>query len=389
MKNLLSMVFVSGLFLLLPGCNEGGPDSGSSFPDVMLPDDSTSRSALEEEEGVEKPTVVTEGPMPKAVAEQTEYNFGRMALGSKSKTTFEIRNDGEGELNLKAGKPTCQCTQFSLSCETVAPGESSVLTISWDAKKVDRNFQHGGPVFTSDPEREAIQFVVMGRVGVDYEMQPAETWNAGDASEDGVAEAKGIVYSTINADFEIDRIETDVDYVTTKVRELTVTELSDINALTGYEIQLFVAAEFPPGEMEQPFRVFLKGRKDPIGGTVSARRLGPIRILPTPGVSFIEKAKRLSLGEFPAEEGKEVNVMLLVDKLDQPLELVNVEAFPPFVKVELLPMGKSHSRYRLKISVPAGVQRGMRSMKNPAKLKLETNHPNQKFIEFEMTYRAS
>lgn len=388
MKYFLPTMVAFGFILV--GCNnEGASSDSSAIPGVVLSDAEVKASKVDASKTIEKPEIVTEGPLPKAVAEKTEFNFGRMALGSKSKTTFEIRNEGEGDLKLKAGEPTCQCTLFSLSKETVAPGESSILTISWNAKMVDRNFQHGGPVYTNDPERESINFVVMGRVGIDYEMQPTEMWNAGDTSEGGHAEVEGIIFSAIYSDFEIDRIETDVDYITSEVEELGGQDLAEINGLRGYKIRLVVAPEFPPGEVEQSFRIFLKGRTDPIGGVVSARRLGPIRILPTPGVTYTEKDKRLRLGTFPSSVGKEVDVMLLVDKLDKPLELTKIDVAPPFVSVDLSPIGTGNKRYRLRISVPAGVQRGLRTLDNPVRVRLQTNHPQHQSIELDVTYRAS
>lgn len=387
MKSFFPLMMSAGL--MLPGCSEAVNESDlSPLPDVLTSDD-VSKDDAADEPAIIRPELVTEGPLPIAVAENTEYNFGRMALGEKSKTEFEIRNDGEGELKLKAGKSTCQCTLFSLSKETVAPGGTSILTVNWDAKIVDRTFQHGGPVYTNDPEREVLRFVVMGRVGVDYELQPTENWNAGEATEATPAKVNGVLFSSVNADFEIDRIESEVDYITAEFRALGVEELADVNGIAGFEIKVAVAPEFEPGEVTQPIQIFLKGREEPIGAFVTARRTGPIRILPTPGATYTDEDKRLRLGSFPAEQGKDSSIMLLVDDLDEPLQFTKVTAVPAFVTVELKPMGKDHKRYLLKISVPAGVQRGLRNTKNPVRLRLETNHPEQKSIDIDVTYRAS
>lgn len=387
MKRFLALMIGCGF--LLSGCSDAVDKSDSSAVPSVVASDDFIKNKVAAIENIEKPKLVTEGPLPKAIAEKTEYNFGRMALGSKSKTTFDIRNDGESELKLAAGKPTCQCTLFSLSKETVAPGETSVLTVSWDAKKVDRSFQHGGPVYTNDPEREALRFVVMGQVGAEYELEPAGNWNAGEPVEDTVGTVSGVLFSSVNEDFEIERIETEEDFITAAFRKLSVAELGNVNAIGGFEITMSVAPEFEPGEMQSPFRVFLKGREEPISAVVTARRNGPIRVLPTPGAVYTKEDNNLRLGGFSADQGKESSLMLLVDKLDEPLQLLKVTAVPPFVAVELKPMGKDNRRYLMKISIPAGVQKGLRDRKNPIRLRMETNHPGQKIMELNVTYRAS
>lgn len=382
-------LMISSAFLL-SGCDDAVDDSDlpAAATLVTAGEVKDSKGAIEAD-AAERPEPVTEGPLPKAIAVRTEYNFGRMALGSKSKTTFEIRNEGEGELQLQAGEPTCQCTLFELSTETVAPGETSILTVSWDAKIVNAMFQHGGPVYTNDPEREALRFVVMGKVGADYELQPSENWNAGEANDDAPATVTGVIFSTVNEDFEIDRIETEADYITTEFRRLGVSELARVQAISGYEILVTVAPTFEPGELQQSIDIYLKDREEPITAVVTARRIGPIRLLPTPGATFTSGNRRLRLGAFSSDQGKSANVMLLVDRLDKPLQLTKVVATPPFVKVELKPIGKGNRRYLLNVSIPEGVQKGLRDADNPVRIEMETNHPDQKTIAIEVTYRAS
>lgn len=380
MKCLLPVMLSCGF--LLTGCNQTSDETdGLSQAPVVASDDVGQVN--------EKPRPVTVGPRPKVAVEQTEYDFGRMALGTKSKTEFEIRNDGESDLKLLAGKPTCQCTLFSLSTDTVAPGETATLTVSWDAKIIDRTFQHGGPVFTNDPDREVVQFVVMGQVGIEFQLQPSETWNAGEVTENKAATVKGMLFSAVNADFEIERIEAEGDEITTEFRKLKASELTDDDGLAGYEIQVTVSPEMAPGEMVQPLQIFLKGHEKPLTTSVTARRIGPIRVLPTPGVAYTDEREWLRMGEFPADQGKDVDVMLLVDDLDQPLQLTEVTAVPPFVKVKLKPIGTNHRRYLLTVSVPAGIQKGVRAIAHPVQILMETNHPKQKRININVTYRAS
>ncbi|MEP3479316.1 MAG: DUF1573 domain-containing protein [Fuerstiella sp.] len=380
-----SVLMICCGFLLLGCSDESDP---SAVPSVVAPDDYI-KSKVATIKAIEKPTVVTEGPLPKAIAEKTEFSFGRMALGEKSKTTFEIRNDGEIDLLLEAGKPTCQCTSFSLSEETVAPGKTSILTVSWDAKRVDSTFQHGGSVYTNDPEHEELRFVVMGRIGAEYELQPAGNWNAGEAAKDRAATVSGVLFSTVNDEFEVERIESADDFITTEFRKLSVSELGELDGVDGFQVNVTVECEFEPGSLERKLQVFLKDRDEPIEVTVTAQRSGPIRILPTPGAVFTKEDTTLRMGGFSAAEGQDATLMLLVNNLDEPLTITDVSEAPSFLTIDLQPVGKDHRRYLLKVSVPPGVQKGIRDRKRPVQLRLETNHPEQKVLELDVTYRSS
>lgn len=384
MKRFPALVICCGFLLL--GCSD--ESDSSVVPSILASDEYIKDKALTPKKVI-KPTVVTEGLLPKATAEITEYTFGRMSLGEKSKTTFEIRNDGESDLQLEAGKPTCQCTSFSLSESTVAPGETSILTVSWDAKRVDSAFQHGGSVYTNDPENEELRFVVLGQVGAEYELRPSGNWNAGEVEKGDVAIVRGVLFSSVNEAIEVERIDSEEDFITAEFRKLTVSELAEIKGVVGFQITVSVECEFEPGSLERKLQVFLKGRDQPIAVTVTAQHSGPIRMLPTPGVAFTKEDSVLQLGEFSAVEGKDVSLMLLVNDLDEALTITDVSEASSFLMIELQPIGENHRRYLLKVSVPAGAQKGMRNRKRPVQLRLKTNHPKQKMLELNVTYRSS
>ena len=84
---------------------------------------------------------------------------------------------------------------------------------------------------------------------------------------------------------------------------------------------------------------------------------GPIRILPTPGVTFDRTVNGLKLGQFPTNKGRQVELTLLVDtsEMTEPFATTSVDTSPGFVKAELVPAGQ--------LSVQA---RGQRSSRDPS-----------------------
>ena len=92
------------------------------------------------------------GPQPKAVTDETEYDFGVMKQGSKGRHVFVIRNEGKAPLEMVALKKdmTCQCTVGELGKEGLRPGESTDVTLSWTIKSPNPNYQHHAIVRTND-----------------------------------------------------------------------------------------------------------------------------------------------------------------------------------------------------------------------------------------------
>src|SRR6185369_10235732 len=66
------------------------------------------------------PPVSKAPPYPKAVMDETEFEFGRMEVGEERSHVFMIRNEGDAPLIIKQGPTTCQCTVGSVETDNLA-----------------------------------------------------------------------------------------------------------------------------------------------------------------------------------------------------------------------------------------------------------------------------
>lgn len=61
------------------------------------------------------------------------HDFGTIPQkGGTVETTFEVRNEGNEELEIGAISTSCGCTTATISSKTVKPGDTAVLTVSFD-----------------------------------------------------------------------------------------------------------------------------------------------------------------------------------------------------------------------------------------------------------------
>lgn len=93
------------------------------------------------------------------------YEFGVMAREEERSHSFKVQNIGGGPLTLKVLDTTCKCTVGELEDETVSPGETVDVTLTWVAKSYDREFRQSATIETNDPGKyREIIFSVAGKV---------------------------------------------------------------------------------------------------------------------------------------------------------------------------------------------------------------------------------
>ncbi|HBH52095.1 MAG TPA: hypothetical protein DDY91_09400, partial [Planctomycetaceae bacterium] len=94
------------------------------------------------------PEIAEKGPWPKAVVDQTEFEFGRMEVGEEMTHAFKIRNEGEAPLELAKGNTTCQCTISELENNLIPPGGEASITLRWKPTAQSDAFEKGAEIRT-------------------------------------------------------------------------------------------------------------------------------------------------------------------------------------------------------------------------------------------------
>ncbi len=304
------------------------------------------------------PAIADHGPYPKAVTDETEYDFGVMMPGGKGEHDYIIRNEGEADLELMARKEdtTCSCTFGKLSKDgALKPGESTTVTLNWHIKIPAGEFRHRAIVRTNDPERKEIELVVHGKVESPLKLQPEGTWNLGEFLNDKPVEMQGALFSTHLKEFAIKSVKADSPVAVMSYEPMTTEQLEEYKATSGYMIKATVKREMPMGPFSTNAHIEteIEDAKE-IAFELKGVRPGPIEIL---GPGFFSNSNALLMGEFPASEGKTSTLSLFTRDIDEDLELERAEQTFDTVKIELTKDPKSTGsarRYLLKVTVPPG-----------------------------------
>ena len=110
---------------------------------------------------------------PQADVSETAHAFGTIGAGQEGSHEFVIRNAGAGPLTITKGATSCSCTvsDFDTSDgaadgarKVVEPGGETKVRLKWRGKGSGGPFRQQATVFTNDPRRPEIAFVIEGTV---------------------------------------------------------------------------------------------------------------------------------------------------------------------------------------------------------------------------------
>lgn len=72
------------------------------------------------------------GGAPQAAVSPASYDLGQIGPGNPVTTTFAVSNQGNGPLLIESVTTSCGCTTAQISSQTIAPGASADLTVTFD-----------------------------------------------------------------------------------------------------------------------------------------------------------------------------------------------------------------------------------------------------------------
>ncbi len=136
MKKSISILFVvAGLMFLLPSCKDRAAEKRIAELESRLDQLSANKTASPAAPAAtpsaaeEKP----EGPLPVAVYETTDHDFGTISEGQKVIHVYKIKNTGEAPLIIQSAQPSCGCTVPDWSKDPIPVGGSGFVKAEFDS----------------------------------------------------------------------------------------------------------------------------------------------------------------------------------------------------------------------------------------------------------------
>lgn len=114
------------------------------------------------------------GPAPKIWVAKTEWDFGRLWWGDPCVTEIEVRNDGDAPLQITNVRTSCGCTAAKPGKNSLAPGESDKIKVTYDSKKGVVNVSQTVTVESNDPLTPSLQLTIKGEIRNLFDGKPSQ-----------------------------------------------------------------------------------------------------------------------------------------------------------------------------------------------------------------------
>jgi len=319
------------------------------------------------------------------VVDQREFNFGTMDADATGTHDFTFTNTGDGALTLSVGETSCRCTMSELGQSEVPPGQSTKVTMTWEAEETIGPYRQTATIFTNDAAWPRVTLSVSGRITAAVRAVPGElVFSSVSAGQPATAEAAIFCY-----------LEEPLEILGFKLAESDTAEQFEVGFRPLSEEQIagepearsgkILSVTVKPGLPQGPFRqkILIRTNQEaspalvvPIEGAVGS----DIAVV---GRNYDSKTGVLSLGTVSGRTGTQRRLMLVVrGPHRKQVKFTPAEITPDLLKVEF---GKAAginndtiTQIPMIVRIPAGSRPANHLGSKQGKLGeilLETNHP--------------
>lgn len=303
-----SHIWLIPLLSIVAGSTVGGLSAGLNYQEPQLRLAGHVATASDPPAPLEdaKPRVYLPAP--------NHYDFGVMARNERQSHTFKVRNIGGGPLTLKVLDTTCKCTVGSLDNDTIQPGETGDVTLTWEAVSYDREFRQSATIETSDQSQREIILSVSGQV-LQLAMPDLPLVKFSRVSRSDPQSFQTKVYGYRDKDLVITGFsfsdEETADFFTVKTEPLPKEDWADAQAQSAILVSVDIKPGLPLGIVRQ-IMALETNKEDiaPMDVAIDMTVVSDISVLG--GREFNDETNLLRLGPVQKSDGKESKLHLMV-----------------------------------------------------------------------------
>ena len=310
---------------------------------------------------------------PKLVVPEKIKDMGTVAQGETLEINFELVNEGNQPLEIKAVRPTCGCTVADFDRE-IAAGTSGLIKAKLDTGDFSGPISKSILIMTSDPQDPTVTVVIKANVHPYVEVLPRALIRFNAVQHEPMVEKITVVAAEKDPDFKVTGVQSSVPYLATVVRPLAKDELVAGKSGQQFEIELSLKEDAPVGPVNAVLKV---ETNHPKADVVPVKVFGVVRAL------LHVTPSQVQFGSVTAKNEPGRNLILVNNrsggaKISVKSASVNDAAFN--AEVVTIENGK---RYQVTVTVKGDASPGPRD----AVLTLQTSDPE--FPTVEVPVRAN
>lgn len=221
------------------------------------------------------PTIAQTEGSPMMVVPSKIMDAGKVSQGVIVDAVFDIVNEGDAKLIVKAVRPTCGCTVAEFDRE-IAPGATGKIIAKLDTKDFAGPISKSILVMTDDPQNPTVTLVIKADIRPFVEILPRPLIRFNAVLNEPMNQTFIIVGADPEKSLKVSSVESSVPFLTTSMRQLSGDELIQGKSKSQYEVTLSLKNDAPVGPVNAVLSVNTDIKEAP---TVPVKVYGVIRAL--------------------------------------------------------------------------------------------------------------
>jgi hypothetical protein len=229
---------------------------------------------------------------PKLTLVEPLKDFGTVAKGSKLDWSFEVRNNGNSDLEIISAKPTCGCTVADFD-KVIKPGSTGKLSAHVDTTNFSGPIAKSVSLETNDPNAPTAQVTITAIVKPFVDAYPAGFVRY-NMLQGEVEKQSVLLYSEDEAPFEITKVEAPQEWISVSYKKAEGADVVPKIGRVGqnqYKVDITVGGpDARVGPLAEKVKIYTNSKNQPeYNISVSGVVRPTFRVEPT-GINFGEVA---------------------------------------------------------------------------------------------------
>jgi len=304
---------------------------------------------------------------PKIKFDKKTIDLGEVVKGEKAKFTFEFRNEGTSDLEIKQAKPSCGCTVADFT-RVVKAGETGTVTASIDTKRFKGPITKTVTVTSNDPVNGTVHLQAKATVKALIDVSPSEhVYFRVFRGDDQPTKRVLKITSDDDNPFEITKVSSTNPAIETNLVDLKKTGEADGTG-GAYRLEVDVKDDAPIGPLTGVVTLATTHSKVPsMTLNINGQVLGEVIVTP----------QKVYLGQVTSATASSIKRTVRIERRrGGDFKIEKVESTNPAIEAQVSPV-EDGKIYTLTISVSSELSAGPIN----ANVVVQTNDDEQRSIE--------
>lgn len=183
---------------------------------------------------------------PVLVVPSKIVDAGTVSQGVVVDAIFDLVNEGNAKLSVKAVRPTCGCTVADFDRE-IAPGATGKVKAKLDTKDFAGPISKSILVMTDDPENPTVTLVIKADIRPYVEILPRPLIRFNAVMHEPMEQTFIVAGADPEQNLAVTGVESSVPFIATSVRKMASDELIAGKSKSQYEVKMSLTDSAPVG----------------------------------------------------------------------------------------------------------------------------------------------